>query len=79
MAKEKEDNFIAFKLLEFINMKNFKSLVFCMGKNGLISRIMGPYLGNFFTFASIGAPTAPGQLSITDLKTIYEIIDKHKM
>lgn len=79
MAKEKEDNFIAFKLLEFINSKKFKSLVFCMGKNGLISRIMGPYLGNFFTFASIGAATAPGQLSITDLKAIYEIIDKHKI
>jgi len=49
------------------------SIVFCMGAAGLVSRIIAKKLGSFVTFASINAEaaTAPGQLTIEQLKGLY--------
>ncbi len=48
-------------------------IVFCMGQAGLISRIIAKKLGSFVTFASIdeNTATAPGQLTIRELKNLY--------
>jgi 3-dehydroquinate dehydratase/shikimate dehydrogenase len=48
---------------------------FCMNERGQISRILGARYGSAFTYASsgMGEPTAPGQLSANDLKTIYRV------
>ncbi len=48
-------------------------IVFCMGQAGLISRILAKKLGAFLTFASIDedTATAPGQLTIKELKNLY--------
>jgi len=48
-------------------------IVFCMGEAGLISRIIAKKLGSFVTYASIDdkTATAPGQLTVEQLKTIY--------
>lgn len=46
---------------------------FAMGKDGLLSRILSPIFGASFTFASLegGLETAPGQITIEELREIY--------
>jgi 3-dehydroquinate dehydratase len=48
-----------------------------MGNYGRISRVASPLFRGFFTMASIkkGDETAKGQLTIDDLKIIYQTID----
>ena len=55
-----------------------KKVVLGMGKLGRISRVAGPYLGAEFTFGSPGngSETAPGQISYSQLKDIYKVIDE---
>src|SRR2546428_1950820 len=52
-------------------------VAFAMGKPGVWSRILAPFYGADFTYASLrrGLETAPGQPSISDLRRIYETID----
>lgn len=44
-----------------------------MGEHGVISRLLSPKFGGFLTFGSLapGKESAPGQLTIADLKNIY--------
>ncbi len=53
--------------------KNNDVVCFAMGRNGLLSRILSPLFGAAFTFASLetGLETAPGQITIENLKEIY--------
>ena len=53
-----------------------KKVILGMGPQGRITRVMGPYLGAEFTFASTGegGETAPGQLSVKQLNEIYKVI-----
>jgi len=55
-----------------------QKVILGMGPLGRILRIVGPYLGGAFTFASLeeGKETAPGQLSIKEMNDIYKVIDK---
>ena len=55
-----------------------QKVILGMGSMGRILRIMGPYLGGVFTFASLeeGKETAPGQLSIKEMNDIYKVINK---
>ncbi|MEM1551024.1 MAG: type I 3-dehydroquinate dehydratase [Candidatus Bathyarchaeia archaeon] len=55
-------------------MSKRTSLVcFAMGEKGLLSRILSPVFGASFTYASLGAglETAPGQISIHEMREIY--------
>ena len=69
-ANHINDCFQAFDLLHNITGGQ---IVFCMGDAGLASRIITKKLGSFVTYASIDnkTATAPGQLTIEQLKTIY--------
>ena len=51
-------------------------VAFAMGKAGKITRIAAPLLGAEFTFASVDEAnlTAPGQLTISQMKEIYRIL-----
>ena len=62
-----------FDALDLLHNTGGDSIVFCMGAAGLISRILAKKLGSFVTFASINAEaaTAPGQLTIEQLKGLY--------
>ena len=75
-AKSIEDSLIA---LSFLNTasKNFNIVCFAMGDYGRISRVASPFFGGFFTMASIKKEdeTAKGQLTIDDLKIIYQAIN----
>ena len=55
-----------------------KKVVIGMGEMGRITRIMAPYLGAEFTFASPthGGETAPGQLNYGQLKDLYKVINE---
>ena len=56
--------------------KNEKIIVVGMGEKGKITRILGPLLGSFLTFASTQyGETAPGQIDIMKLKKIYKLIN----
>lgn len=53
-----------------------RKVVLGMGPKGRITRIAAPYLGAEFTFASPGTgdETAPGQLTLDEIRTIYTLI-----
>jgi 3-dehydroquinate dehydratase type I len=55
-----------------------QKVILGMGPQGRILRVIAPYLGGVFTFASLeeGKETAPGQLSIQGMSEIFKVIDK---
>ncbi|MGA2499487.1 MAG: type I 3-dehydroquinate dehydratase, partial [Tepidisphaeraceae bacterium] len=69
-ARTIRDNLEAFELLQ---NRSKPMIALCMGEAGLISRILAKKFGAFLTFAALetGAGTAPGQISIADMKKIY--------
>lgn len=55
--------------------ENEKIIVIGMGEKGKITRILGPLLGSFLTFASTQyGETAPGQIDIEKMKNIYKLL-----
>jgi len=74
-ARRLEDNLSTLKFLRQAS-RRLKIVCFAMGELGKISRILSPMFGGLFTVASLkpGGETAPGQIPIDDLKTIYEKI-----
>ena len=49
-------------------------VAFAMGEMGVLSRVLCTVIGDApFTYASVGAPLAPGQLSVDQMKSIYEL------
>jgi len=70
VANHINDCFDAFDLL---HQTSAERIIFCMGAGGLISRILAKKLGCFLTFASVEDiyATAPGQLTIKDLRQLY--------
>jgi 3-dehydroquinate dehydratase type I len=77
-AKEIEDNLIILSLHSAAEkyLREMEIVTFCMGENGLISRVLCPLFGSKFTFASFGAPTAPGQISIQKMRQIQKLISE---
>ncbi len=74
-ARSPEDNLSILNLLT-ANQRTKPLVSFAMGKPGIWSRIMAPFYGADFTYASLerGLETAPGQPSISELRRIYDMI-----
>ncbi|MGD6806732.1 MAG: type I 3-dehydroquinate dehydratase [Candidatus Bathyarchaeia archaeon] len=74
-AKQIGDNL---PILNFISVASAKAklVCFCMGEAGKTSRLLSPIFGAFFTFASLGggSETAPGQLSIAEMRSAYKLL-----
>jgi 3-dehydroquinate dehydratase type I len=74
-AKQIQDNLT---ILNFTLTASSKAKVvcFCMGELGKVSRLLSPLFGGFFTFAALerGSETAPGQLTIQEMKASYELL-----
>jgi 3-dehydroquinate dehydratase type I len=53
-------------------------VAFCMGCMGKITRIISPFMGSEFTYASMdeSRATAPGQIKYTDMKGIIHILEE---
>ena len=71
-AKTFDDNLI---ILNFVSEASKKSNIVCfaMGEHGKISRLLSPFFGGVFTFASLTEKrkTAKGQLTIQEMKYAY--------
>jgi 3-dehydroquinate dehydratase/shikimate dehydrogenase len=69
-ARSIRDNLEAFELLQ---TRHKPTIALCMGEAGLISRVLAKKFGAFLTFASLRdeSATAPGQVTIHDMKRLY--------
>ncbi len=69
------DNITVLRLIR--DFPDTKIVSFAMGEAGWLSRVMAPLAGGYFTYASLGAgrESAAGQLTVDELKTIYEVIE----
>jgi 3-dehydroquinate dehydratase/shikimate dehydrogenase len=70
LARTVRDNLDAFELLQH---RQKPTIALCMGEAGLISRVLAKKFGAFLTFASLRdeSATAPGQVTIHDMKRLY--------
>ena len=73
-AQRFEDNLAVLQLIT--DFPQTKVVSFAMGPLGCPSRILCPLIGGYFTYASIkaGEESASGQITIGDLKKIYEMV-----
>ena len=73
-ARSWEDNLNILSLIPFAKERRQKIVAFCMGEKGKISRIFSPFLGAAWTYASVNQSraSAPGQLTVRELKDIWE-------
>jgi len=73
-AQRFEDNLNVLQLIT--DSPKTKMVSLAMGPLGLASRILCPLVGGNFTYASIekGKESAPGQLTVRDLRKIYEMV-----
>src|SRR6266850_5302212 len=69
-ARNIRDNLEAFELLK---TRQRPTIALCMGDTGLISRVLAKKFGGFLSYAALesGGGTAPGQISIYDMKKLY--------
>src|SRR6185437_15924087 len=73
-AKCLHDNVVMMRFLEKQSDRH-PVVGMCMGEQGLISRILGIRFGSAFTFvaAEAGEETAPGQITIRELRDVYRV------
>jgi 3-dehydroquinate dehydratase/shikimate dehydrogenase len=73
-ARSLRDNLEAFDLLRD---RGRPTACLCMGRFGLMSRVLAPKFGGFLSFAAAtaGDETAPGQLTVRDLAGLYRFDD----
>jgi len=75
-ARVLSDNLTILALVDRVISDKGAIIAFCMGRKGKISRVMAPFFGSFLTFASLetGAESAPGQMTVHDMKKIFEVL-----
>jgi 3-dehydroquinate dehydratase-1 len=73
-ARGFEDNITVLKLMGMFPAA--KLIAFAMGNEGVLSRVMAPLAGAYFTYASIdaAAASAPGQVTVKAMREIYGLI-----
>jgi 3-dehydroquinate dehydratase type I len=73
-ASEIKDNLLALEACS--SLEGYRRIVFCYGPLGAISRVMSPFFGSEWSFASLakGKETAPGQMDIGTLRKIQEAL-----
>ncbi len=59
------------------NESGLPVIALSMGERGKISRVVGPLLGSYLTFASVGRgrESASGQLTVGDLKAVLRLLE----
>jgi 3-dehydroquinate dehydratase type I len=75
-ARTWEDNLRILSLISYAKERRQKIVAFCMGEKGKISRIFSPFLGAAWVFASLNRSkaSAPGQLTVGEMKEIWEML-----
>ena len=76
MAKAPKDNLTILSFLD-ASSRHDRIVSFAMGRIGIPSRILSPLFGAEFTFAGLKgqSSTAPGQLSIDNLRSLWNTLD----
>ncbi len=69
MANSINDCFTIFELLKGRN----NLITLCMGIRGHISRVLAPKFGSLVTYAALNKESAPGQISIEEMESTYNI------
>jgi 3-dehydroquinate dehydratase/shikimate dehydrogenase len=74
-AHDISDCLPVFRLLRRASEEKRDLIALAMGDAGLCSRVLGPSHGSFLTYASVqqGAETAPGQLTVEQMHSVYRI------
>jgi 3-dehydroquinate dehydratase type I len=72
-----EDNLRVLGIIPYARNKGQAIIAFAMGEQGRISRVMAPFLGAYLSYASVekGAESAPGQLTIKEMRLISQILE----
>jgi 3-dehydroquinate dehydratase type I len=75
-ARSFADNITVLQLIADYSETNIIS--FAMGAAGQLSRVLSPLVGGYLVYASVGQgkESAQGQLSVTDLREIYRILNR---
>jgi 3-dehydroquinate dehydratase-1 len=75
-ARNPEDNLRVLHLISDAEREDIDLINFCMGPEGRISRIVAPILGSYLSYVSLrkGGESASGQLTVTEMNTIMEIL-----
>lgn len=73
-AQRFEDNLTVLRLLE--TFQGIRLVAFAMGPLGIVSRVLSPMVGGYFTYASVveGKESASGQLTATYLRSLYKAV-----
>ncbi|MFC1917505.1 type I 3-dehydroquinate dehydratase [Chloroflexota bacterium] len=73
-ARNADDNLTVLQLIK--EHPGGKIVAFAIGETGLISRVFCPLAGGEFTYAAMtrGGESAPGQLTVAELKEIYGLL-----
>jgi 3-dehydroquinate dehydratase type I len=74
-ATKMEDNLTLLQFIQSAPLRK-KPVCFAMGELGKTSRLLSPAFGSFFTFATLdrGSETAPGQMTVEEMRTTYELL-----
>ena len=75
-AHTMEDNLRVLGLITQARHKGQAIIALCMGEQGRISRVMATLVGSYWSYAALekGAESAPGQLTIEEMRLIYKIL-----
>jgi 3-dehydroquinate dehydratase type I len=76
LANEPADNLRLLSLIPKAQALGKDVIAFCMGPRGKWSRIAAPLLGSWLTFAPFSkhGASAPGQLTVNDLKRLWQML-----
>ena len=76
LAREPADNLRMLSLIPRAQAQGKEIIAFCMGPLGKWSRIAAPLLGSFLSFAPFSktGASAPGQLTVNDLKRVWRTL-----
>lgn len=74
-ASTREDNVACLNLVSMVS-KQTDVICFAMGKLGIVSRVLSPLIGAYLTFATAvkGRESAPGQLTVKEMRQIYRLL-----
>ncbi len=76
MARQPEDALRVLALIPMVRAAGREIIAFCMGPLGKWSRVVAPLLGSFLTFAPFSktGASAPGQLTVNDVKRVWKML-----
>lgn len=74
-ASTRDDNVTCLSLVSQVS-KQTDVICFAMDKLGMISRVLSPLIGAYLTFAAVvkGRESAPGQLTVKEMRQIYRLL-----